>query len=96
MDKADQWIAFFVGKQMNGAKLEWSECFSFPCATETIDCTHVPIAKPSHHGNEYSRISKHQKHPNNVIIEVRFGIVVPKATTTVSIFLTTCSVVDNS
>jgi hypothetical protein len=34
--------------------------------------------------------------PNNVIIEGRFGIVVPKATTTISNFLTMCAVVDGS
>jgi hypothetical protein len=38
--------------------------------------------------------SKHGKHPNNVIIEGRLYIVVPKATTAVSNFLTTCVVVD--
>jgi hypothetical protein len=50
---------------------------------------------------KYSRRSfirkyKHRKHPNNVIIEGRFGIAVPKATTTVRNFLTTCAVVDGS
>jgi hypothetical protein len=44
----------------------------------------------------FIRKSKHQKHPNNVIIEGRFGIVVPKATTAVSNFLTTCAVVNSS
>jgi hypothetical protein len=44
----------------------------------------------------YSRRSFIRKHPNNVIIEGRFGIVVPKATTTVSNILTTCAVVDGS
>jgi hypothetical protein len=33
---------------------------------------------------------------NNVIIEGRFGIVVPKATTAVRNFLTTCKLVDCS
>jgi hypothetical protein len=51
--------------------------------------------------NIYSRrsficMSKHGKHPNNVIIEGRFGIVVPKATTAVSNFLSMCAVVDGS
>jgi hypothetical protein len=44
----------------------------------------------------FIRKSKHRMHPNNVIIEGRFGIVVLKATTTVSNFLTTCTVVDGS
>jgi hypothetical protein len=49
---------------------------------------------------EYSRRafiqkSEYRKHPNNIIIEGRFGIVVLKATTTVN-FLTTCAVVDGS
>jgi hypothetical protein len=42
------------------------------------------------------RKSKHRKHPNNAMIEGRFRIVVPKATTTISNFLTTCVVVDGS
>jgi isoprenylcysteine carboxyl methyltransferase (ICMT) family protein YpbQ len=40
--------------------------------------------------------SKYRKHPNNIIIEGWFGIVVLKATTTISNFLTTCAVVDCS
>jgi hypothetical protein len=40
--------------------------------------------------------SKHCKHPDNVIIEGRFSIVVPKAITAVSNFLTACAVVDGS
>jgi hypothetical protein len=44
----------------------------------------------------FIRKSKHRKHPNNVVIEGRFGIVVPKATTAVSNFLITCAVVDGS
>jgi hypothetical protein len=44
----------------------------------------------------FIRKSKHRKHPNNVILEGRFGIVVLKATTTISNFLTTCAVADGS
>jgi hypothetical protein len=44
----------------------------------------------------FIRKHKHRTHPNNVIIEERFGIVVLKATTAVSNFLTTCAVVDGS
>jgi hypothetical protein len=40
--------------------------------------------------------SKHLKLANNGMIERRFGIVVPKATTAVSNFLTMCAVVDGS
>jgi hypothetical protein len=40
--------------------------------------------------------SKHRKHPKKGITEGQFGIVVPKATTTVGNFLTTCAVVDGS
>jgi hypothetical protein len=47
-------------------------------------------------GRLFIRKSKRRKHPNNVIIEGRFGIVVPKATTAVSNFLTMCAVVDSS
>jgi hypothetical protein len=39
---------------------------------------------------------KHRKYPNNIIIKGRFGIAVPKATTAVSNYLTTCAVVDGS
>jgi hypothetical protein len=44
----------------------------------------------------FIRKSKHQKHPNNVIIEGRFGIVVLKATTAISNFLTMGAVADGS
>jgi hypothetical protein len=44
----------------------------------------------------FFRKSKHRKHPNNEIIEGRFGRVVLKATTAVSNFLTTCAVADRS
>jgi hypothetical protein len=48
------------------------------------------------YSRSFIRKSKRRKHPNNVTIEGRFGIVVPKATTTVSNFLTSCAVVDCS
>jgi hypothetical protein len=48
------------------------------------------------YSRSFIRKSKHRKHPNNVIIEGQFGIVVPKATTAVSNFLTTCAVADGS
>jgi hypothetical protein len=47
-------------------------------------------------GYNIIRMSKHRKHPNNVKIEGWFDIVVLKATTTISNFLTTCAVVDGS
>jgi hypothetical protein len=47
-------------------------------------------------GRSFMRKSKHQKHPNNVIIGGWCGIVVLKAITAVSNFLTTCALVDCS
>jgi hypothetical protein len=44
----------------------------------------------------FIRKTKYQKHPNNIIIEGRFVIVVLKATTAISNFLTTCVIVDGS
>jgi hypothetical protein len=44
----------------------------------------------------FIRKSKHRKHPNNAIIEGQLGIVVSKAITAVSNFLTTCAVADGS
>jgi hypothetical protein len=59
--------------------------------TELIKCFVYKYSRRS-----FIQKSKHWKHPNNIIIEERFGIVVPKATTAISNFLTTCVVVDGS
>lgn len=54
MDKSHLWIKFPTSNTaLNKARLEWAERYRFPCTIGVIDCTHVRITKPSHHGDEY-------------------------------------------
>jgi hypothetical protein len=50
--KVDTWIKF-PDDNTNKALADWSAHYRFPCAIGAIDCTHVPILKPSQHGDEY-------------------------------------------
>lgn len=52
--KAEQWIHFpSTKREFQKAKRLWRQKFKFPCAFGAIDCTLIPIKKPSHHGDEY-------------------------------------------
>ncbi|XP_022906051.2 putative nuclease HARBI1 [Onthophagus taurus] len=54
LEKAPLWIKFpSTLNQVNEAQERWQETFQFPCAIGVIDCTHVQILKPIHHGDEY-------------------------------------------
>jgi hypothetical protein len=69
----------------------------FFCLLFSFQCSYWRLNMNSKYSRRsFIQKSKHRKHPNNIIIEGRFGIVVPKATTAVSNFLTTCAVVDGS
>lgn len=48
VEKAGIWIKFPTENSTDQAEL-----YRFPCAFGAIDCTHVPIIKPSLHGDEY-------------------------------------------
>jgi hypothetical protein len=52
--RADVWIKFpTFEERMTTAKEEWQQRYHFPCAVGALDCTHVPIMKPSQYGDEY-------------------------------------------
>lgn len=52
--EADVWMKFPTSEEsMTRAKEEWQQRYRFPCALGALDCTHVPIRKPSQHGDEY-------------------------------------------
>lgn len=53
VEKSNEWIVFPVGGKIEDAKREWGERYQFPTAFGAIDCTHVPIKKPSLHGDDY-------------------------------------------
>jgi hypothetical protein len=39
--------------EFEAAKADWQVSYKFPCAVGALDCTHIPIRKPSVHGDEY-------------------------------------------
>lgn len=52
--KANQWIKFPSSDlEFNDALRSWQRRNEFPNAIGAIDCTHVPILKPSEFGDEY-------------------------------------------
>ncbi|XP_049790260.1 putative nuclease HARBI1 [Schistocerca nitens] len=52
--KAPLWIRFPRNiNELETAKVKWQSRFKFPCAVGAVDCTHIPIMKPSSHGDEY-------------------------------------------
>lgn len=53
VDKSKEWVRFPSGREIEEAKVEWSRHFNFPTAFAAIDCTHIPIAKPAVHGDDY-------------------------------------------
>ncbi|KAI4459480.1 hypothetical protein MML48_6g00003793 [Holotrichia oblita] len=53
VEKAGIWIKFPAESSTDQAINEWAQVYRFPCAFGAIDCTHVPIIKPSLHGDEY-------------------------------------------
>lgn len=54
IEKAHLWIKFpSTLTKLNEAQQAWQEKFQFPSAIGVIDCTHVQILKPNHHGDEY-------------------------------------------
>lgn len=54
MAKGDEWIHFPSNEEeFEAAQQLWKHNFKFPCAIGALDCTLIPIKKPSHHGDEY-------------------------------------------
>ena len=54
MQKSNVWIKFPSSHEdLTNAKNKWQEKFNFPSVIGAVDCTHVPILKPSIHGDEY-------------------------------------------
>ncbi|KAK9730379.1 DDE superfamily endonuclease [Popillia japonica] len=49
VEKAGIWIKFPAESSTDQAINEWAQVYRFPCAFGAIDCTHVPIIKPSLH-----------------------------------------------
>ncbi|KAJ8938748.1 hypothetical protein NQ314_011345 [Rhamnusium bicolor] len=52
IEKAHLWIFQLTLAKVNEAQQAWQEKFQFPIAIGIIDCTHVQILKPNHHGDE--------------------------------------------
>lgn len=54
MGKANYWIHFpSTDEEFEREKTAWQEAYNFPCAIGAVDCTQVPILKPTIHGDEY-------------------------------------------
>lgn len=54
LQKKHLWIKFPSSQdEMVEEKMKWQERYNFPSAIGAIDCTHIPIRKPTEHGNEY-------------------------------------------
>ena len=54
VEKGNTWLKFPESvEEMEAAKAGWRSKYSFPCAIGTLDCTQIPIKKPSSHGDEY-------------------------------------------
>ncbi|XP_013418512.1 putative nuclease HARBI1 [Lingula anatina] len=54
VEKASIWIQFPTDPDdIQKAKDSWLEKCNFPCAIGALDCTHILIQKPGHHGDEY-------------------------------------------
>lgn len=54
MEKSDQWIYFPNNDQeFEEAQRLWQTKYKFPYAIGALDCTLIPIRKPSLHGDEY-------------------------------------------
>ena len=52
--KADTRIQFLnEPPHFQAAKDAWQVTYQFPCTIGALDCTHVQIDKPGHHGDEY-------------------------------------------
>jgi hypothetical protein len=54
VEKAPLWIKFpSIEEEFEAAKANWQVSYQFPCAIRALDCAHIPIRKPSVHGDEY-------------------------------------------
>lgn len=53
VDKSKEWVIFPTGRGIDEAKVEWTRRFNFPTAFAAIDCTHIPISKPTLFGDDY-------------------------------------------
>jgi hypothetical protein len=54
VEKAPLWMKFpGTNEEFEAAKADWQVSYKFPCAIRALDCTHIPIRKPSVHGDEY-------------------------------------------
>lgn len=52
--KTNAWIKFSTSMDdLQNEKVKWQEKYKFPSAIGAINCTHIPILKPSVHGDEY-------------------------------------------
>lgn len=54
VEKCNRWIKFpSTEEAVLEAKANWQLKYNYPCAIGAVDCTHIPIKKPSQHGDEY-------------------------------------------
>lgn len=54
VEKVNDWIHFpQTVEELNLAQINWQRRFRFPHAIGALDCTHIPILKPSVYGDEY-------------------------------------------
>ncbi|CAH2014012.1 unnamed protein product [Acanthoscelides obtectus] len=52
--QSNEWIKFpTTNHKLMEAKRIWQSMYKFPTAIGVIDCTHIVILKPNHHGDEY-------------------------------------------
>jgi hypothetical protein len=55
VEKASLWIKFpGTQEEFEAAKADWQVSYKFSCAIGALACTHIPIRKPSVHGDEYT------------------------------------------
>lgn len=53
VEKSTEWVVFPTHRKVEEEKTEWLQRFNFPSAFGAIDCTHIPIMKPTQYGDDY-------------------------------------------